>query len=380
MVEKISSVSEFEHNRYREQERKYLPLFPEALEPFRSSARPIEQFYLSHPDEPFSLRFREIVGMDGELNYTAALKDRGQLTDVGLERLEVETDISSELYSFYKTDEAAVLHKLRYQAHPDIVVDYYEDGHVQVESEDDGAFQAFTSTQADAYVELTGDRIVDNEWRAHLAYRKRHGGQETLVPKPDISIDAAVKTLGFIAASRSTAVARICGRSGSGKSTVVRDLQRALENKGLESVVLSTDNYHRGATWLRSFNQGQEWTDWDDPVVYDTAAMKRDLEILLSGEPVERRSIDFTVCEPVVSGFIEPTPIVLIEGIYAGAKEFEFASQLRIDIPTPLATSIGRRLLRDIQERPEFADPGKSFRYMLEQAEPMWRRQNEDTI
>ena len=42
---------------------------------------------------------------------------------------------------------------------------------------------------------------------------------------------------------------------------------------------------------------------------------------------------------------------------------------------TPLATCIGRRLLRDIAERPEFADPATSLGYMLSEAEPAYRAQ-----
>lgn len=379
MVEFTENENIFEQNTFRERERKFLPLFPEALSEFRSDASPIEQFYLSNPIEPFSLRFREVMNREGTLLYTATLKDRGSLTDQGLDRLEVEVEISPELYDYYKDDAAPILHKLRYTAHPNIVIDYYEDGHIQIESENDSAMKAFSDEHNDMFIDVTGDRIVDNEWRAHTQYRRNHAGQEAFTVSPEISVEAAAETLAGMADTRSFAVGRICGRSGSGKSTIVRDLQQRLQAIGLESIVLSTDDYHRGASWLRKYNNGIEWTEWDHPVVYDTASLKADLARLQNGETIERRSIDFTVAEPVINGSLQPTPVILLEGIYAGSKEFEFVSQLRIDIPTPLATCIGRRLLRDIKERPQFANPANSFAYMLSQAEPMWRTQLDDS-
>ena len=55
---------------------------PDTLSDMRERARPIEQFYLSHPSEPFSLRLREELNLSGKLEYSATLKDRGQLHQV----------------------------------------------------------------------------------------------------------------------------------------------------------------------------------------------------------------------------------------------------------------------------------------------------------
>lgn len=112
MVENLTINKEFEHLPYREVERKFLPLFPEQLEEHHRS-QPVEQFYISHPNEPFMLRLREVLTENGALQYTATLKNRGDVTSNGLERLEIETDISPELYLQYKTDDTPVLRKLR---------------------------------------------------------------------------------------------------------------------------------------------------------------------------------------------------------------------------------------------------------------------------
>ena len=79
--------------------------------------------------------------------------------------------------------------------------------------------------------------------------------------------------------------------------------------------------------------------------------------------------------EPVYEGIIAPSNVVIIEGIYALSPDITKQDELRYEMTTPLATCIGRRLLRDMRERPEFADPVKSLGYMLREAEPAYRRQ-----
>ncbi len=377
MVEKMRTNNEFEQNMHHERERKLLPLFPERLQEFRHSATPIEQYYLSHPDEPFSLRLREAFNPDGSFEYSATLKDRGVVSGAGLDRMEIEVRITAELYEFYKQSDAPILRKLRYAAHPDLSIDYYDDGHMQIESENDDALNSFVQTNGDCFVDVSGDRIVDNEWRAHLEFRRQNDGAETLRPNPDIDIDHVAAELIRKAAIHEPAVVQLCGRSGSGKSTIVRSLQDTLRRSGFESMVLSTDDYHRGASWLRHYNDGKDWTRWDDPIVYDTAAMANDLHILLNGGSIASRTIDFSVAEPRFGSAITAQPVIILEGIYATSDDFKIVDTVRIDIPTPLATCIGRRLLRDMSERPEFADPQRSLLYMLEQAEPMWRAQTE---
>ena len=66
-VEKHEDKNKFERLLHREIERKFIPLFPERVDQYRNEARPIEQYYLSHPDEAFSLRFRELLDESGVL-------------------------------------------------------------------------------------------------------------------------------------------------------------------------------------------------------------------------------------------------------------------------------------------------------------------------
>ncbi len=376
MIETITSSAEFEQNPSREIERKYVPLFPSSLIDLREKAMPIEQFYLSHPREDFSLRFRETF-KNGELRYMATLKDRGTITDQGLDRLEVEVEVSPELYRYYKSPDIPYLRKFRTAMNNHVAIDFYDDGYVQLEAEDPIAWTQFTEQHGSHFVEVTGDKSADNEWLAHLDYRRQNEGEEALVPQADLDVDVVAMEIAQAYMKSPSVVVQLCGRSGSGKSTIVRAVQAKLSGWNIASTVLSTDDYHRGASWLRAHNSGQEWSEWDHPVVYDTATMAQDLQRLKAGEVIQRRTIDFGPCEPVYDGEVRPQPIIIVEGIYAASPDFNDFDTLRYNIPTPLATCIGRRLLRDLKERPEFANPEKSLKYMLEQAEPAWRKQSE---
>lgn len=370
----ITKSMEFEQNIAHEVERKFMPIFPEQMEDYRAEAWPVEQFYLSHPSEPFSLRMREEL-KGGELSYTATLKDTGKLTDGGIDRMEVDVPIAPELYQLYRTPDAPVLKKLRSEPMPGITIDYYEDGSVQIESESPVNWSEFVAKHGDLFVEITGDRAGNNEWKAHLSFRRANGGTETLRPPADLQPEDIVNDILVAGRPGVPTMAHIAGRSGSGKSTIVREVRDQLSALGVGSIVLSTDDYHRGNTWLVNYNGGEPWTKWDDAIVYDTATMAKDLAELQSGRPIWHRWIDFTDAEPKYDGVIQPAPVVIIEGIYAASPDITKQGDLMYEMTTPLATCVGRRLLRDLKERPQFADPHKSLAYMLYEAEPAYRKQ-----
>ena len=82
-IESLIHTPEFEGRLPVETERKFMAIFPEKLTKLREETEPIEQFYLSHPDEPFSLRLRSTLNRDtGELQYEATLKDNGIQSNV----------------------------------------------------------------------------------------------------------------------------------------------------------------------------------------------------------------------------------------------------------------------------------------------------------
>lgn len=361
----------------REVEQKFIPIFPERLDVFREQAIPIEQIYLSHPSEEYNLRIRETI-KDSRTGYKATLKDTGVVTEAGIDRLEIETPVSSGTYHFYRSLGRPAVRKLRAEPVAGIVIDYFDDGHVHAESEDPDAWRYFLDQHQlhDNFTEVTGDRITDNEWRAHFNFRRMNNGEEALVPASNIDVDAVRLDIVRHQTESPLTLVRIAGRSGSGKSTLVRQLQQSLDQINLSSVVISTDDYHRGKAILTHLNGGEPWTNWDDSIVYDLQALNHDLDMLRSSGPVPTRYFNFASEEPEVTGTTLPAPVIIVEGIYAGHHAFDHAD-LSYQVPTPLATCIGRRIMRDLVERPQFADPANNLRYALESAEPAWIVQNE---
>ncbi len=374
-VEQLIHTKEFESIIPYEVEHKFLPIFPETLEQYRPDSRPIEQFYLSHPSEPFSLRFREQL-IDGELTYEATLKDTGKASERGLERMEVTTPITNQQYAYYRNAEIPIIRKLRAEPRPGVILDFYEDGSIQIESENELEWRIFAAEHGHLFAETTGDRASNNEWKAHLSFRRANEGREALVPLPDLNPNDIVCDIRANLQPGRPITIHIGGRSGSGKSTIVREVRTRLDTLGISSCVLSTDDYHRGTTWLSNYNGGEPWIHWDEPVVYDTKAMAADLTNLQAGNSIYAREIDWTIVEPHFPGVITPTDVIIIEGIYARSPDITSPDDLSYEMTTPLATCIGRRLLRDLSERPQFANPAESLSYMLREAEPAYRTQS----
>lgn len=256
------------------------------------------------------------------------------------------------------------------------MIDWFEDGHVHAEAEHPISWTAFLDDNRLAsshFVDMTGDHRTDNEWRAHFDYRRLHDGNEALTIPPEIESNSIARVIYEQHLRSSTTIVTVAGRSGSGKSTKIQEIRSLLSQNGIQSIVLSTDNYNRGRTWLEA-ESGHAWTNWDAPIVYDLELLRADLQQLSSGNDISQRFIDFETEEPVIGGVFEPAPVILVEGIYAHDASFDQVAQLRYEISTPLATCVGRRLLRDMSERPGFADPSYNLRYMLEVAEPSYKR------
>lgn len=378
-VENYQSKTELDQSttEFLEIENQFVAVNPAYFEHYKSlELDVIEQMYLSHPSEDYSLRLRETVTATGT-EYTATLKDRGQITPEGLARMEIETPISAQLYDYYKSHGMyPTIKKLRAQPAADVIVDWcegYDLPVVEIEniatSPEARAFYAAHQTQL---VDMSGDSQLSSEQLAHNL-------SPDLLPPPAEQIDVheiMAKILLLRSRGVSPIIASISGRSGSGKSTITNQLIDMIQPH-ISSRRLSTDDYHRGKSWLES-TYGAPWTNWDAPEVYDTRLMNADLERLVDGESIDARRFDFGLQETVAEGTIEPSDLVIVEGIYAGSPDLETARHLHVTVPTPLATCVGRRLARDQKEgrlNSSLGNPAAILRYQLETAEPMYRQQ-----
>ena len=373
----ITASSEFEHSPERgnwETEKKFLPTEPHAFEYLRQWCEPvhIEQIYLSDPSENVSLRVRKSIHENREPHYSATLKSEARIVPNGMLRRETETPISQQAFEAYQASDAPRLFKTRIEPYPGVTIDWI-DGLEEpiIEIEDIGIneqAQQFYQEHRSLLRDMTGEHAVDNEWLAHeIAPTEK-------VERPTPSVDAMLNVIeGYRHYGVSPIVVTIDGRSGSGKTTIARELGY----RAGDSLILSTDDYHRGKKWLEAHNGGKPWTDWDAPIVYDTETLAEDIATLREGQPVPRRYFDFADQEAHTADSITRIPnVLIIEGIHAGTKNLEGIRHAHFTVSTPLATSIARDIERlRTSDRPNgsIRSPEERLRYQLESAEPAFQ-------
>ena len=384
MVEGINNNKNIDQL-YNETEKTYRPRSEQLLERFRNEVgKQITQPYLSDPSEPFSLRLRHTTKPDGSTKLETTLKSAGEIVADGKSRAEYSGDITQARFDYYTTDTALpTVRKRRVSPLEAIDIDFFEGGDVHVESEDPQAWNRFldhTGLHADEFEDVTS-LVPDNELLAHINYRREHGGQSAFAPYRPFDTDIALEAIlpcakSAIQLSRTDVpVVRVYGRSGSGKSHYLATLREKLSAHDVASTVLSTDDYNRGMKALTEMNGGMHPIDFDTSSVYDLEAAHADVLRLLDGETIQKRTIDYTTSEPTSGGELalpQRGGVLFVEGIWARHENFDLAD-LTFDVGTPIATSIGQRITRDLVARPEFADPSSNLRYYLEHAEPAYR-------
>ncbi len=377
-IEITFSKENIEQNKQLEIERKFIALDSTVFDQYKPLASHITQLYLSHPDDEYSLRLRKEEARDGTdtVEYTATLKDRGSITQRGLERMEIETIIAEDTYRYYADQHKyAVIQKERAELCDGVTIDWIEGSQnpiIEVENPtlNESAMQ-FLSHFSDSLIERTGYDDVDNETVAHNLAE---------LPKPNETLLSADTILRDLDAYRSIGqqqlVIGIGGRSGSGKSTLAREIQaRINETTGEHAALVSTDDYHRGKTYLES-TYGGPWTNWEDARVYDTELLARDIARWQAGETIHKRSFDFTTEEPTLGDPIPNVSIILVEGIHASSRDLAHLRQMYYEVPTPLAVSLGRDLKRLIdtdRQKAAMKSPEERLRYIIECGEPTYQ-------
>ena len=177
-------------------------------------------------------------------------------------------------------------------------------------------------------------------------------------------------------------VTGLTGMSGAGKTTVTKAISekmKALIGEDYAPLVVSTDDYHFGKAYLEKA-YGAPWTEWDDPRTYNTAELASDLVLMAEGQSLIRRHFDFTTEEPVFDNEVPPAAFVIIEGLYAGSKDLEDVRDLHFNLPTSVATSIGRdirRLVIENRANRVFPTPESRLKYQLETALPLFLEQEQ---
>lgn len=140
----------------------------------------------------------------------------------------------------------------------------------------------------------------------------------------------------------------ICGASGRGKSTLAEELNKAL---GACSTIIKQDSYYLDFPDL-SFEE-RSALNFDEPKIFDHEQLLKDVIDLGDGKKIVEKQYDFTTHRRIQSNkIIEPTPILIIEGIHAFYdKKLCNKMFLKLYIKVEESICLLRRIQRDINER-----------------------------
>jgi uridine kinase len=146
----------------------------------------------------------------------------------------------------------------------------------------------------------------------------------------------------------------VAGGSGSGKSTVTREV---LASIGPEMVsVVMQDDYYLEQTHLSP--EDRRKTNYDHPHAFDWPLMVQHVRALRSGETIEMPVYDFAAdnrSSKTVT--VKPAPVIVIEGLFAlFDADLRKMMSLKIFVDTAPDVRFIRRLQRDMAERARSAE------------------------
>lgn len=150
----------------------------------------------------------------------------------------------------------------------------------------------------------------------------------------------------------------VAGGSGSGKSTVARNV---LEAVGPEDVTyIQQDSYYKDLSHLPTEVRMQ--LNFDHPDAFDNALFLQHLQTLCQRQSIEKPIYDFKSFTRVGYETIQPRKVILVEGILVlGWQEIRNLLDIKIFVDTDSDLRIIRRIRRDVLER------GRSLEFVLNQ-------------
>jgi len=141
----------------------------------------------------------------------------------------------------------------------------------------------------------------------------------------------------------------VAGGSGSGKSTVTREVLASI-GPDMAAVVMQ-DDYYLDQSHMTP--EDRRKTNYDHPDAFDWPLMAQHVQALRRGEAIEMPVYDFAADNRSSKTItVNPAPVIVVEGLFAlyDAKLRNMMS-LRIYVDTASDVRFIRRLQRDIAER-----------------------------
>lgn len=151
----------------------------------------------------------------------------------------------------------------------------------------------------------------------------------------------------------------ITGGTGSGKSTVAKEICKSLPEKNI--AIIEQDSYYKDQSHL-SFEERVK-INYDHPLAFDNDLLIKHLIMLLNGETVEKPIYDFEKHNrKKETTILEPKDIIILEGILILDDErIRDLLDIKIFVDTDSDVRVIRRIMRDIDDR------GRTLESVIEQ-------------
>ena len=153
----------------------------------------------------------------------------------------------------------------------------------------------------------------------------------------------------------------IAGGSGSGKTTVIRNIMDRLSNHPV--TVIEHDAYYRVLSHLST--EERALVNFDHPDALETNLLIAHLDALLRGESIDKPIYDYaTHIRRKETTLVAPCPVIILDGILVLAEqELVKRMDIKIFVDTDDDIRLLRRIRRDMVER------GRSIDTILDQYE-----------
>ena len=167
----------------------------------------------------------------------------------------------------------------------------------------------------------------------------------------------------------------VAGGSGSGKSTVTREVLASVE-AGMASVLMQ-DDYYRDQSDMSP--EDRRKVNYDHPDAFDWPLMVEHVRRLCNGEAIEMPVYSFAQDNRTAETItVPPAPVIVIEGLFALYNaELRKMMSLKVFVDTAPDVRFIRRLQRDISERGRSTE--SVIQQYLETVRPMHKQFIEPT-
>lgn len=151
----------------------------------------------------------------------------------------------------------------------------------------------------------------------------------------------------------------IAGGSGSGKTTVSKEISKRLP---ADRVLILTEDAYYNDNSILSMDERKK-INYDHPNAYDTDLLIEQLQDLLDGKAIEMPTYNFNILSRAKDTIhVEPADIIILEGILVlASEELRKFMDIKLFVDADDDIRFIRRLQRDTQER------GRSIDWIISQ-------------